>query len=580
MFPRCRCRLGASPATGLVGMRENSYISDFFGCVGFLPLASESQIREAMVKIMMLAGPQQEAALSTDCYGEEAQFGTLVGWGTWNEASGVPHVPKDPSFATFWAAVALGALAKGSPFEAVEFYSQLAREALTECRSGSTNAELARASAILTYLYSFMGDAVKFREYGELAEHLLETSLEQEAPDKLPGLFSLIQHCKLVGNPQSGATESSRAREEGPLQVNRVANDRDLYLFVAESFREFDQAVITQARQWFSSDLDRFYSCGPSNRKSFPNDPLPGEVSEAIMKVFETTNSLDFEPLQPAADRPSIRSGIGDLLINGTLLFAKAARGDLEAALEKLDRAIGVYERYPGLCRCMMGSHMLHMLLATVAAINDGRARRMYDRLSGIFNSYRAPHTSPMPPLSEWRGMAAICSDLHCRVTGALVTSRHMKAFVALSADSIHDSADLSHAPSDLDEGITIDVVPASAAGGKPGYLAPEAVSGSTWTGSNGTGKWAKIQNCAEAVCCAGPDQAAPASRSYPMSQADTGFVDVRLGNAANKDVHQFSRSPMTVGYNQDLGEPDGDKIAVGDWLEVVDAMSDAIHAE
>ena len=36
-----RCRLGASPATGLVGMQENGFLSDFFGCVGFLPLATQ-----------------------------------------------------------------------------------------------------------------------------------------------------------------------------------------------------------------------------------------------------------------------------------------------------------------------------------------------------------------------------------------------------------------------------------------------------------------------------------------------------------------------------------------------------------
>ena len=35
-----RCRLSASPATGLVGMQENAFLSDYFACLGFLPLAS------------------------------------------------------------------------------------------------------------------------------------------------------------------------------------------------------------------------------------------------------------------------------------------------------------------------------------------------------------------------------------------------------------------------------------------------------------------------------------------------------------------------------------------------------------
>ena len=37
----CRCRLSASPATGLVGMRENAFLNDFFGCVGFFPLTTQ-----------------------------------------------------------------------------------------------------------------------------------------------------------------------------------------------------------------------------------------------------------------------------------------------------------------------------------------------------------------------------------------------------------------------------------------------------------------------------------------------------------------------------------------------------------
>lgn len=36
-----RCRLSASPATGLVGMKENGFLSDFFSCVGFLPLTTQ-----------------------------------------------------------------------------------------------------------------------------------------------------------------------------------------------------------------------------------------------------------------------------------------------------------------------------------------------------------------------------------------------------------------------------------------------------------------------------------------------------------------------------------------------------------
>ena len=41
LFSVIRCRLSASPATGLLGMQENVFLNDYFGCLGLLPLASE-----------------------------------------------------------------------------------------------------------------------------------------------------------------------------------------------------------------------------------------------------------------------------------------------------------------------------------------------------------------------------------------------------------------------------------------------------------------------------------------------------------------------------------------------------------
>ncbi|CAM9106405.1 unnamed protein product, partial [Laminaria digitata] len=53
-----RCRLSPSPATGLVGMQENAFLNDYFGCLGFLPLASASVARQAMCNIMI--GSQEQ----------------------------------------------------------------------------------------------------------------------------------------------------------------------------------------------------------------------------------------------------------------------------------------------------------------------------------------------------------------------------------------------------------------------------------------------------------------------------------------------------------------------------------------
>ncbi|CAN0282355.1 unnamed protein product, partial [Ascophyllum nodosum] len=45
-----RCKLRASPATGLVGMRENYFLKDYFGYLGLVELTTQSEIREVIVR--------------------------------------------------------------------------------------------------------------------------------------------------------------------------------------------------------------------------------------------------------------------------------------------------------------------------------------------------------------------------------------------------------------------------------------------------------------------------------------------------------------------------------------------------
>ncbi|CAM9097618.1 unnamed protein product [Hapterophycus canaliculatus] len=338
MLPFKRCRFRASPATGLVGMQENAFLSDFFGCVGFLTLTDESQIRETMVKIMVSAAPQRDADFGADCRGDEGQSGALELGGTFSNASGVKQVSKDPSSCTFWCAVAVGALAKGSPTESVERYSKLAREGLVTSRPGSTDTDLAKASASLACLHSFVGDTEKFHESLELSESFLRASRDQESSDLHAEIPDLILRCNLVG---SGSMHSPGAHEEAPPQLNGVVSEGDLYRFVMQSFRAFDQAVSTKARRRYAGDLDQFHSVGPSSQSCGVSDLQPWEVSEAIAEVLGTGGPLEFESLRETVDRP--------------LVLKMAAKGDLHATLERLGRSVEVYERYPGLCRCVIG---------------------------------------------------------------------------------------------------------------------------------------------------------------------------------------------------------------------------------
>lgn len=88
-----------------------------------------------MVKIMSPAYPGQDLGVDTDSFAENEQSGAVA---VGSILSGIDQLPKDPSFCTFWCAVALGALAKGSPIESVR---QVSVEVHTsECRRWSSEA--------------------------------------------------------------------------------------------------------------------------------------------------------------------------------------------------------------------------------------------------------------------------------------------------------------------------------------------------------------------------------------------------------------------------------------------------------
>ncbi|CAN0350071.1 unnamed protein product [Ectocarpus sp. 12 AP-2014] len=172
--PFKRCRLSASPATGLVGMQENAFLSDFFSCVGFLPLTTPSHIRETMVTIMLPPTSFQQSVFGDDCDETGHYFEAVAPGGDLSKISAGNLLLMDPSACTFWCAVALGALVKGSPIESVTSYAQLAQEALAQSSSGPGDADVAKAWVILANLHGFMGDKgfaeiVKFRDIANVS---------------------------------------------------------------------------------------------------------------------------------------------------------------------------------------------------------------------------------------------------------------------------------------------------------------------------------------------------------------------------------------------------------------------------
>jgi len=58
--------------------------------------------------------------------------------------------------------------------------------------------------------------------------------------------------------------------------------------------------------------------------------------------------------LLPACAWFSLSANLPGLDFDRILIFKKAAKGDTSGTLERISRCVEVYERYPGLCRCLM----------------------------------------------------------------------------------------------------------------------------------------------------------------------------------------------------------------------------------
>ncbi|CAM9902765.1 unnamed protein product, partial [Laminaria digitata] len=232
-----RCRLSPSPATGLVGMQENSFLSDYFNCVGFLPFTSQSNIRETMIKMFAGSVAVQESD-SEDYSTTDQHFDAIM--------PADRQVSADPSTCVFWCAVALGALVKGQPIESVGKYSRLAKEALADV-SGAPNAEVARAWAILAYMSDFCGDHDNFDAFLQRASGIL-CDVQREGNEPLPeGLSDVVKHGEtiklFVGDLDRKEVESFCYQEQANPQVHEAATEGDICKFVMRSYRSFEQAL-------------------------------------------------------------------------------------------------------------------------------------------------------------------------------------------------------------------------------------------------------------------------------------------------------------------------------------------------
>ncbi|CAM9958278.1 unnamed protein product [Ectocarpus sp. 8 AP-2014] len=345
-----------------------------------------------------------------------------------------------PSACTFWCAVGIGALVNGTPFESVTNYSRMAQDEL-DAYDGSANTELAEACASLGHFLGFMGDTAKYGKYLNLSDSFLTSCVEQGSTDMLPlGFAELVYQKDTVyvqvfsGDLGTPDIDGMATRRQHPPQIKPALNEGDIYRYVAQSLTEFMECAFERAGENNSKRRQSRYNepCEEDIHGASPHGKIPQaeELSQAVVTGLKE-GLIDFDHLQETVDRrPHIRMGVGSLIINMSLGYQHAAKEDIGGALERFSRCVEVFERYPGVCRCMLiWRHIAHGVLGSLAAIDDSRARGLYDRLREVHNSSRPSASLPAPPLEEWGGISDLCDNFQCRLYDCVIASQAFNMF-------------------------------------------------------------------------------------------------------------------------------------------------------
>ncbi|CAM9184713.1 unnamed protein product [Ectocarpus fasciculatus] len=534
-----------------------------------------------MARSTALRDPSAPGCL--DAIGTGDGIGTLLG-GT--------QLPMDPSTCIFWCAVALGALVKGSPLEAVANYFRLARVSL-DSYTGPANPEVARAWTILGYLYGFMGDMAKFEEYLGFADSFLAASIKEGSTDMLPVGFAEIVHhkdtvkvCSDNLDPADMESFCARHRDAPQVCVSEAVNDGELYRYVTQSFKVFQQVTYAKAcaksscRRRVSGDECRAEGGGGVSARD--NGPLEDDVLDAMATGLRGY-VIEFEQLEETANRPRIRAGVGGLIINGTLVFERAAKGDAEGTLERIRHCVEVFERYPGLCRCMMRwCHIAHAMLASLAALDGSEARRLYDRLRAAYNAFRPPKSPPVPALEDWQGIAPLCEDFLCRTIEALIASEGLSVFATPTTCTSHCYVSgQKNSEEDLVQNIGEEAQRRTVS---TGTVADETVrliptpscSGQACPATSFCTSESKEDQ--QAVSLASPGRSPSHLRCGPSEAFST---DAPLGSGAAGLVDLApDELPISPAFREAAGaidEMDGDRIVADDWLDTIAAMLDTM---
>ncbi|CAM9792541.1 unnamed protein product [Ectocarpus sp. 13 AM-2016] len=452
-----RARLSASPATGLVGMKENESLNSFFSCFGFFPLTHASLVRGAIMEVVLVPPVGAE---------DVAPKRPAGAWGKSEPRQGTDAA----STCTLWCAVAIGALLQGQPTERVTGYLHLARTSVSHCFDMVT-VETARAFMMMAYLYNFLRNEQNFRIYLQFAKGVMErlqdttSQTQQELCDLLArGDDTRIYH---TGALEAEELEAYCVDDEQDLELPDVIGKRELCRLLLQADRRLIKAYLRDHRAQIKRPLEgRIVTPSPGREGETPmEDDLNGggqklerlngrprggskwrngakgggagdvsEKSDEIQSVspIDTTKMNDeaepsrpgeetrkclreaqvvFSKLKTTAKAPEVGVGIGGLIFNAISAYLDIATGSTKLGAEKIKLCAKIFVRYPGLCRFSRWQHLSHCLLTVLATLEDAEP---FEELRQAYNSVRTEDLEEVPEQKAWT-MVGFCNHIFCR---------------------------------------------------------------------------------------------------------------------------------------------------------------------
>ncbi|CAM9691032.1 unnamed protein product [Ectocarpus sp. 6 AP-2014] len=423
MIPLKRARLSPSPATGLIGLKENAYIGDFFQTMGFLPITSESFIRKAMVSTMFRTMQERDPEFP----GPEA--GGVVGGGHgWGESALVlgggggggslaraeNAVENAAAACVLWSTVGVGCLIRGRPKSSVEGYVHLAREALSVCFDDGT-AETARAFTAMALFQDFMGNEDKFIKYIDFAKSIINALPPEKVPADLLDTHLFVKACDMLEGYSHRVDEEYIKAASGTLEScamakePRLIHQKDLcrWLLKADIRLTACFSVDMLDKGAFNEDSSDVGSLRSFDQSTEP--PPPGEMS--LKFAAELLPECDL--MVHATQTPEVKGGVGELYFHSIMAYANVLQGRQSWAMDGLWRCADIFLTSPGICRLTAWTHLAHCTLACL--LLSGRHEK-YESLRQAYNSVMdEPSAVRAPPAEEWTGMECICKHVFCR---------------------------------------------------------------------------------------------------------------------------------------------------------------------